>query len=88
MGHPNLLDQKGGPPAVFVKKRAPEIIWHFTERTPEQQTEYLRKMEIVAQQITDRAFYKRVGFWCSQCDFLSVCTGDKGKATETLVRIT
>jgi hypothetical protein len=72
---------------VFVKKREPEIIWHFTERTPEQQVEYLRKMEMVAQQITQRVFYKRVGFWCRQCEFLPVCTGNDKKARETLVRI-
>jgi hypothetical protein len=47
---------------VFVKKRESEIIWHFTERTPAQQVEYLRKMEMVEQQITQRVFYKRAGF--------------------------
>lgn len=71
---------------VFVKKKAPEIVWHFTERTPEQQVEYLRKMEILAQQITDRVFYKRAGFWCRQCEFLPLCTGDRKAATETPMR--
>jgi PD-(D/E)XK nuclease superfamily len=46
---------------VFVKKRTNEIVWHFTERTPEQQVEYLEKLSIVSRQITDRLFYKRVG---------------------------
>jgi len=59
----------------------------FTERTPEQQVEYLRKMEIVSLQITDRVFYKRVGFWCRQCEFLPVCTRNEKKVRETLVRI-
>jgi len=72
---------------VFVKKRTPEIVWHFTERTPEQQVEYLRKMEMVAQQITQRVFYKRVGFWCRQCEFLPICTRNEKKVRETLVRI-
>ena len=72
---------------VLVKKREPEIIWHFTERTPQQQIEYLRKMEIVSLQITDRVFYKRVGFWCRQCEFLPVCTRNEKKVRETLVRI-
>jgi hypothetical protein len=72
---------------VFVKKHTPQIIWHFTERTPEQQVEYLRKLEILAQQITDRVFYKRVGFWCRQCEFLPVCTGNEKKAKATLLRL-
>jgi len=45
-------------------------------------------MEIVAQQITEQAFYKRVGFWCRQCEFLPLCLGNKKKAKDTLVRIT
>jgi hypothetical protein len=72
---------------VFVKKRTPEIVWHFTERTPEQQVEYLEKLSIVSRQITDRLFYKRVGSWCRQCEFLPVCTGNNRKAKETLVRL-
>jgi PD-(D/E)XK nuclease superfamily protein len=72
---------------VFVKKREPEILWHFTERTAERQVEYLGKMKMVAQQITQRVFYKRVGFWCRQCDFLPLCLGQKEKAKDTLVRI-
>jgi RecB family exonuclease len=72
---------------VFVKKRVPEIVWHFTERTPGQQVEYLRKLEILSQHIADHVFYKRVGFWCRQCEFLPVCTGNEKKAKETLVRL-
>ena len=44
--------------------------------------------EYVAQQITEQAFYKRVGFWCRQCEFLPLCLGNKKKAKDTLVRIT
>jgi hypothetical protein len=72
---------------LMVRQSSISIIWHFTERTPEQQVEYLRKMEMVAQQITQRVFYKRVGFWCRQCEFLPVCTRNEKKVRETLVRI-
>lgn len=72
---------------VLVKKRQPEIVWHFTQRSPEQQVEYLDKTEVVSHQIANRVFYKRVGFWCRQCDFVSVCMGDEKKARETLVQI-
>jgi len=46
------------------------------------------KVEIVAQQITNDAFYERVGFWCRQCEFMPLCLGNKRKAKDTLVRIT
>src|SRR5690349_7438768 len=72
---------------VFIKKRTPEIVWHFTERTPEQQVEYLDRHGIVAQQITGLVFYKRVGFWCRQCEFLPVCTGNDRKAKQALMRL-
>ena len=73
---------------VLVKKRQPEIVWHFTERTTEQQFEYVEKTEAVAAQIARGIFYKRVGFWCRQCEFVPVCMKDENRTHETLVRIT
>jgi hypothetical protein len=82
------ISTSGAPPygsrEILQRGRIPKEVL----RTPEQQIEYLCKMEIVAQQITEQAFYKRVGFWCRQCEFLPLCLGNKKKAKDTLVRIT
>ena len=72
---------------VLVKTKAPKIRWHRTDRTPDDVVEYLEKAETVAHQIEQSVFYKRIGKWCRQCEFLPVCLGDKGKARDTLVRI-
>ena len=72
---------------VLVQTKAPKICWHRTDRTPDQVVEYLEKAETVAGQIERRVFYKRVGKWCRQCEFLPMCTGDERTVRETLVRI-
>ena len=72
---------------VFVKTQKPKIEWHTARRTPEQVVEYVEKLELVADQIDQRNFYKRPGKWCRQCDFLPVCLGNRKRAQETLVRI-
>jgi len=72
---------------VLVKTKEPKIEWHFTSRSGEQLTEYLAKAGYVAREITAGRFYKRPGFWCSWCDYLPVCIGDRKKAEETLVRV-
>ncbi len=72
---------------VLVKTREPQILWHMTDRTGNQLAEYLSKVGYVAREITANRFYKRPGLWCSWCDFLPVCLGDKRKTQETLVRV-
>lgn len=72
---------------VLVKTKDPHIEWHFAERDAERLTEYLAKVQIIAEDITRGKFYKRPGKWCSYCDFLPVCLGDKKKVQETLVSI-
>ncbi len=61
---------------VFLKTKAPKIRWHRTDRNPRQVMEYLDKAEVVARQIEQSIFYKRIGKWCRQCDFLSLCLGN------------
>ena len=70
-----------------MKKKEPEIIWHFTKRRPEQQVEYLQKTELIAANIANRVFYKRIGFWYRQCDFLPICTRSEAEQKEKLVKI-
>lgn len=72
---------------VLIKTNEPQIQWHLSERNADQLTEYLSKVGYVARQISAGSFYKRPGKWCSWCDFLPVCLGDKRKADETLVKI-
>jgi putative RecB family exonuclease len=69
---------------VFLKTKAPKIRWHRTDRNPQQVTEYLEKAELVTQQIAQGIFYKRIGKWCRQCDFLSLCLGNKTQARALL----
>jgi hypothetical protein len=72
---------------VLVKTKEPQILWYPTERTGDQLGEYLAKVGYVTREITAGRFYKRPGMWCSWCDFLPVCLGDKRKADETLVTV-
>lgn len=73
---------------VLVKTKEPKIEWHFGTRSPEQVVEFLSKAAYVSGEIASEKFYKRSGKWCSYCDYLPVCTGNKKKAEETLVQIT
>lgn len=70
---------------VLVKTKAPQVEWHCARRSGEEIAEYLAKVEHVAREISAGHFYKRPGMWCSWCDFLPVCTGDKRRQGETLV---
>ena len=72
---------------VLVKTKEPEILWLPTDRTGERLTEYLAKVGYLAREITGHRFYKRPGKWCSWCDYLPVCLGDKRKVEETLVTV-
>lgn len=72
---------------VFVKTKEPQIEWHPSTRNSNQLTEYLAKLGYVAREISANRFYKRPGMWCSWCDFLPVCLGDKQKVNETLVQV-
>jgi putative RecB family exonuclease len=72
---------------VLVKTKEPRIEWHFAERDGGQLADYLAKVRLIAGDIAAGKFYKRSGKWCSYCDFLPVCLGDKKKAQETLVKI-
>lgn len=72
---------------VLVRTKEPKIEWFFTERSPVQLIEYLQKADYVAHEIKSQQFYKRPGKWCSYCDYLSVCSGDKKTVEKTLVQI-
>ena len=73
---------------VLVKTKEPRIEWHFAKRNFEHLKEYLAKIRLVSEDIAGGKFYKRPGKWCSYCDYLPVCLGDKKKVQETLVKIT
>jgi hypothetical protein len=66
---------------VFVKKARRKLSGTSPSARPNSRIEYLRKVEMMARQITQRVFYKRVGFWCRQCDFLPLCLGRKKRKT-------
>jgi RecB family exonuclease len=72
---------------VLVKTKEPKIEWHVSDRSGQQLTEYLAKVGYVSREIAAGHFYKRPGMWCTWCDFLPVCLGDKKKVEETLVSI-
>lgn len=72
---------------VFVKTKEPRIDWYVSKRDGPQLTEFLRKAAHVASEITAGHFYKRPGTWCSWCDFLPICLGNREKAEESLIRI-
>lgn len=72
---------------VLVKTKEPRIEWHFAERDAGRLAEYLAKVQLIAGDIAAGKFYKRPGKWCSYCDFLPVCLGNKKEAQETLVKI-
>lgn len=71
---------------VLVKTKEPRIDWHFAERSGEQLTEFLAKVEHAAREIADQVFYRRSGQWCAWCDYLPLCIKDKQRAEETLVQ--
>jgi RecB family exonuclease len=72
---------------VLVKTKEPKIEWHVATRSGEQLAEYVGKVDLVAHDIEAGRFYKRPGMWCSWCDFLPVCLGDKQKVQETLIQV-
>jgi hypothetical protein len=72
---------------VLVKTKEPRIEWHLATRTGEQLIEFLTKAEYVAREIEANRFYRRSGKWCSWCDYLPVCTGDKQQGSETLIQV-
>jgi CRISPR/Cas system-associated exonuclease Cas4 (RecB family) len=72
---------------VLVKTKEPRIEWHFAKRNSDHLKEYLAKVRLVSEDIARGKFYKRAGKWCSYCDFLPVCLGDKKKVQEKLVKI-
>jgi RecB family exonuclease len=72
---------------VLVKTKEPKVEWYFSKRTGDQITEFLDKAGYVTHEIAANRFYKRSGKWCSWCDWLPVCVGDKRKVEETLVRV-
>ena len=74
-------------PLSARKPREPQIVWQPTSRTGDQLGEYLAKAGYVAREITAGRFYKRPGMWCSWCDYLPVCLGDKRKVEDTLVTV-
>ncbi len=72
---------------VLVKTKAPRIDWHVSSRNGDQLDEYLAKVRLVSTAIQAGHFFKRPGMWCSWCDYLPVCTNDRKKAAQTLLRI-
>jgi hypothetical protein len=72
---------------VFVKTKESQIEWHLSRRTGEQMGEFLDKADLIAHEIDTAHFYQRPGKWCTWRDYLPVCTGDKRKTEETLIRI-
>ena len=58
----------------------------FSKRTGDQIPEFLDKAGYVAYEIAAARFHERTGKWCSWCDYLPVCIGDKQKAGESLTR--
>lgn len=71
---------------VLVKTKEPKIEWYVSQRNGEQLAEYLTKVGHIAQEISTARFYKRTGMWCSWCDFLPVCLGNRKEAAETLIQ--
>ena len=72
---------------VLIKTKEPKIELYPSGRSPEQLTEFLGKAGYAAGEIQAGHFYKRPGMWCSWCDYLPVCLGDKRKVEEALVRV-
>jgi putative RecB family exonuclease len=72
---------------VFVKTKEPRIEWHRAKRNQQMMLEFLGKAELVASQIAARQFFKRPGKWCSWCDYLPVCLGDKKAVKAKLMRV-
>ena len=72
---------------VFVKTKKPQIRWHFTKRSADEVIAYLQKVGVITAAIRAGVFYRRPGRWCRQCEYLPMCTGDRKKTDETLVRI-
>jgi hypothetical protein len=72
---------------VLLKLKEPRIEWLRTYRDGPRLMEYLAKVKLVSREIKAGHFYKRPGKWCSWCDYLPVCLGDKQKVKQTLVRI-
>lgn len=87
-----LADQLAEPSAkqstlcVLVTSKDTAIEWHVVKRTVQELSEYLDKVGWTAEAIASGRHYKRPGFWCSWCDFLSVCLGNKGKVKVTMVQ--
>ncbi|MBI5762490.1 MAG: PD-(D/E)XK nuclease family protein [Planctomycetes bacterium] len=71
---------------VLVKSKDTSIEWHVVKRTAKELSEYLAKVGWTAEAIASGRYYKRPGFWCSWCDYLPVCLGNKGKVKATLVQ--
>lgn len=72
---------------VLVKTKEPKIEWHRSSRSAGHLSEYLTKVGYVSRQIVAGSFYKRPGTWCSWCDFLPICLGNRQQAKEKLVTI-
>jgi CRISPR/Cas system-associated exonuclease Cas4 (RecB family) len=72
---------------VLVKTKASKIEWQVTRRTSPELANYLEKLRLIGGEIASGHFYKRPGMWCTWCDFLPVCLGDRRKAEETLIKV-
>jgi len=72
---------------VLVKTKEPQIEWHRAARNGERLVEFLAKAEYLAREIAAGRSYKWPGKWCSWCDYLPVCLGDKTKVSETMIQI-
>jgi hypothetical protein len=72
---------------VFVRAKDPAIELLPGSRDPKQLTEFIDKVGYVAREIKAGSFYKRPGMWCSWCDFLPVCLGNKENVQRTLIHV-
>lgn len=72
---------------VLVKTKTPKVEWHVGRRSGERLAEYLERARLVSGHLRERTFYKRPGMWCSWCDYLPVCTGDRRAAEATLIQL-
>lgn len=84
MAHPGI---ESTALCVFVKTKEPTIAWHTAERNGTHLLEFVGKLRMVAEDLGRRRFFKRPGRWCTWCDYLPVCTGDRKTADETLIQI-
>lgn len=72
---------------AFVKTNDPRIEWHVGSRSGTSQGEFLAKAKTVVRAIGRSEFHRRPGIWCTWCDYLPVCTGNRTQAQASLIQV-